>query len=83
MKVRLERLWKLTANFGNETDGAHHFPFKIGLLLMLLRFLASPCYLNEIVSDRYCLVNGVQLLRDELQVIDQLKSGFISIMPSS
>ena len=24
-------------------------------------------YLNEIVSDRYALINGLQLLRDELQ----------------
>ena len=25
-------------------------------------------YLNEIVSDRYALINGLQLLRDELQL---------------
>lgn len=28
-------------------------------------------YLNEIVSDRYTLVNGLQLLRDELQFADE------------
>ena len=28
---------------------------------------AFHTYLNEIVSDRYCLVNGLQLLHDELQ----------------
>jgi len=32
---------------------------------------AYSCYLNEIVSDRYTLVNGMQLLRDELQLADQ------------
>lgn len=32
---------------------------------------AYACYLNEIVSDRYTLVNGMQLLRDELQLADQ------------
>lgn len=31
---------------------------------------AYSCYLNEIVSDRYTLVNGLQLLRDELQLAD-------------
>jgi len=31
---------------------------------------AYACYLNEIVSDRYTLVNGLQLLRDELQLAD-------------
>ncbi len=31
---------------------------------------ANSCYLNEIVSDRYTLVNGLQLLRDELQLAD-------------
>ncbi len=31
---------------------------------------AYACYLNEIVSDRYTLVNGMQLLRDELQLAD-------------
>ncbi len=29
---------------------------------------AYRVYLDEIVSDRYCLVNGLQLLRDELQL---------------
>jgi hypothetical protein len=32
---------------------------------------AYACYLNEIVSDRYTLVNGMQLLRDELQLADE------------
>ncbi len=32
---------------------------------------AYSCYLNEIVSDRYTLVNGMQLLRDELQLADK------------
>lgn len=49
VKTRLEKLWKLSANFGEETQ-------------------ARTCYLNEIVSDRYCLINGMQILRDELQV---------------
>ncbi len=31
---------------------------------------AYACYLNEMVSDRYTLVNGMQLLRDELQLAD-------------
>ncbi len=31
---------------------------------------AYACYLNEIVSDRYTLVNGMQLMRDELQLAD-------------
>ncbi len=31
---------------------------------------AYSCYLNEIVSDRYTLVNGMQLMRDELQLAD-------------
>jgi len=32
---------------------------------------AYNCYLNEIVSDRYTLVNGLQMLRDELQLADE------------
>ena len=32
---------------------------------------AYSCYLNEFVSDRYTLVNGMQLLRDELQLATQ------------
>jgi len=31
-------------------------------------------YLNEIVSDRYALINGLQLLRDELQLIVGIES---------
>lgn len=45
---RVEKMWKLSSQFGMEWD-AHHV------------------YLEEIVSDRYTLINGLQLLRDELQ----------------
>jgi hypothetical protein len=34
---------------------------------------ALHVYLNEIVSDRYVLVNGLQMLRDELQLADPTK----------
>jgi hypothetical protein len=46
---RLEKLWALSAEFGQE-----HNAYRV--------------YLSEIVSDRYVLVNGLQLLRDELQL---------------
>lgn len=40
---------------------------------------AYACYLNEIVSDRYTLVNGLQLLRDELQLADaETKSDLVA-----
>lgn len=47
--LRLEKLWALSAEFGQE-----HNAYRV--------------YLSEIVSDRYVLVNGLQLLRDELQL---------------
>ncbi len=40
---------------------------------------AYACYLNETVSDRYTLVNGLQLLRDELQFADaETKSDLVA-----
>ena len=36
---------------------------------------AYRVYLNEIISDRYVLVNGLQLLRDELQLAGQRDVG--------
>jgi hypothetical protein len=32
---------------------------------------ATHTFLSEIVSDRYTLVNGLQLVRDELQLADR------------
>lgn len=45
---RVERFWRLGAEFGSERS-------------------AFGIYLDEIVSDRYVLVHGLHLLRDELQ----------------
>lgn len=46
--VRLERLWRLSAQFGAERG-------------------ANRVFLDEIVSDRFQLLSGLQVIRDELQ----------------
>lgn len=41
---------------------------------------STGVYLSEIVSDRYCLINGLQILRDELQLAGHKvsRSGFVA-----
>eukprot|EP01041_Mallomonas_annulata_P006948 gene6948-14104_t len=52
VKERLDKMWALNAEFGKESN-----PYDV--------FLVFP---DEIVSDRFALLNGMQVLRDELHM---------------